>query len=179
MVLISWFKEIKSRDANEYPGAMHNFPNHLKSWLLDLLTCSDPAFPTKDSILPYAELSRTYSKMRGEAAQLLQAIESSGLSDNILSTIKLDLESLRADDAINLASKIPTLCNDNVENDSLGRHVDDMESAKQRLLTTSGYLKCVQVFRCNVSFSCAASSPSLLSCKEIDLFFLYEVAIID
>ncbi|KAF3440568.1 hypothetical protein FNV43_RR18852 [Rhamnella rubrinervis] len=144
MVLISWFKEIKSRDANENLEVMHNFPNHLKSWLLDLLTCSDPAFPTKDSILPYAELSRTYSKMRGEASQLLHAIEASGMSEKFLSTTKFDLESLSADDAINLASKIPTLCNDNVGSDSLGRHVDDMESAKQRLLTTSGYLKCVQ-----------------------------------
>ncbi|XP_048324850.2 TATA-binding protein-associated factor BTAF1 isoform X2 [Ziziphus jujuba] len=144
MVLISWFKEINGWDASENPGVMPSFPNHLKSWLLDLLACSDPAFPTKDSILPYSELSRTYSKMCSEAAQLLRAIESSGMFDNFLSTTKFELERLSADDAINLASKIPTLSDDKVGNDTLGRHVDEVESAKQRLLTTSGYLKCVQ-----------------------------------
>lgn len=145
MVFISWFKEIKGWDASENPGVMLRFPNHLKSWLLNLLACSDPAFPTKDSILPYSELSRTYSKMRGEAAQLLHAIESSGMFENFLSTTKFESEILSADDAISLASKIPTLFDDKVGNDTLGRHVDDIESAKQRLLTTSGYLKCVQV----------------------------------
>lgn len=144
MVLISWFKEIKSMDTYDNQGTLPGFPNHLRNWLLDLLACSDPTFPTKESLLPYSELSRTYSKMRGEANQLLNAMESSGMFENMLATTKSELETLSADDAINLASKVPALCNDDVGNDNQG-HLDGMESAKQRLLTTSGYLKCVQV----------------------------------
>lgn len=144
MILISWFKEIKSRDVHENQGTSPGFPSHLTNWLLDLLACSDPTFPTKDSLLPYLELSRTYSKMRGEACQLLHAMESSGMFDDLLATTKFECETLSADDAINLASKVPALCNDNDGNDSLGL-LDDVESAKQRLITTSGYLKCVQV----------------------------------
>ena len=147
MVLISWFKEIESSDGLGISVVAPNVPSHLKEWLLDLLACSNPAFPTKDSLLPYAELSRTYSKMRGEATQLLRAIESPGMFKDLLTTIRIDLESLSADDAINFASKVPTLVNDNVGSESLGAQiVDDVESLKQRLLTTSGYLKCVQVY---------------------------------
>lgn len=123
-------------------------PNYLKEWLLDLLTCSDPAFPTKDSLLPYSELSRTYSKMRGEATQLVRTIESSGMLKDFFSSTQIDLENLTADDAISFASKIPTPVGDIDGNGLEGRQaIDDIESLKQRLLTTSGYLKCVQVFR--------------------------------
>ena len=147
MVLISWFKELESSDGLGISVVAPNVPSHLKEWLLDLLACSNPAFPTKDSLRPYAELSRTYSKMRGEATQLLRAIESPGMFKDLLTTIRIDLESLSADDAINFASKVPTLVNDNVVSESLGAQiVDDVESLKQRLLTTSGYLKCVQVY---------------------------------
>lgn len=146
MVLISWFKEIKSNDLSEKHGVLPVFPNHIKSWLLDLLSGTDPTFPTKDSVLPYSELSRTYAKMRSEASQLLHAIESSGMFENILSSIKVDVESLSTDKAINLASKLPPLCNDSTGNESIGRNiVDDIESSKHRLLTTASYLKCVQV----------------------------------
>ncbi|KAF3963659.1 hypothetical protein ACB098_12G153000 [Castanea mollissima] len=145
MVLISWFKEIESSDGLGISVVAPNVPSHLKEWLLDLLACSNPAFPTKDSLRPYAELSRTYSKMRSEATQLLRVIESPGMFKDLLTTIRIDLESLSADDAINFASKVPTLVNDNVGSESLGAQiVDDVESLKQRLLTTSGYLKCVQ-----------------------------------
>ncbi|KAK0602735.1 hypothetical protein LWI29_036474 [Acer saccharum] len=145
MVLISWFKEIKSKEFSGTPGLLPNFPNHLKQWLLDLLACSDPTFPTKDSLLPYAELSRTYTKMRNEASQLLRTVESSGMFTDMLPTIKVDVESLSADEAINFASKLLPICSDTDGNDSSNRHIfDDIESLKQRLLTTAGYLKCVQ-----------------------------------
>lgn len=90
--------------------------------------------------------------MRGEATQLLRAIESSDIFKDLLTTIKVDLEILSADDAINFASKVPTIHNENVGNEYLGGNiVDDVESSKQRLMTTSGYLKCVQVC---ISFCC-------------------------
>lgn len=120
-------------------------PDHFKSWLLDLLGCSDPAFPTKNSLLPYAELSRTYSKMRNEAGQLLRAADSSGNFTDVLPTLNSNLEALSADDALTLASKL-TLQTDDAGAESARRDiVDELESAKQRLLTTAGYLKCVQV----------------------------------
>ncbi|XVF56738.1 hypothetical protein PTKIN_Ptkin06aG0144500 [Pterospermum kingtungense] len=144
MVLISWFKEIKSREPAENQEIMQAFPDHLRKWLLDLLACSDPAFPTKDSVLPYAELSRTFAKMRNEASQLLHAVESSGMFVDMLSTMKFNVESITVDDAIGFASKVPLLCNSNAGNESVGMNIDDIESAKQRLITTSGYLKCVQ-----------------------------------
>ncbi|KAI7989204.1 Protein NETWORKED 1A [Camellia lanceoleosa] len=73
---------------------------------------SDPAFPMKDSLLPYTELSRTYAKMRNEAGQLFRAVEASGMSNSLLSTTKIDLESVSADDAMSFASRLPLLSND-------------------------------------------------------------------
>lgn len=144
MVLISWFKEIRIRNLSEN---LNGTPTFLKDWLLDLLACSDPAFPTKGSLLPYAELSRTYSKMRSEAGQLLNAVKSSDMFSE-LSTTNIELDNLSVDDAIGFASKIPAMSNDSSANDSLRKNImDDIESSKQRLLTTSGYLKCVQVCR--------------------------------
>ncbi|XP_023528568.1 TATA-binding protein-associated factor BTAF1 [Cucurbita pepo subsp. pepo] len=146
IVLISWFKEIRNQEKNSLDhGVISWLPNYLRERLLDLLTCSDPAFPTKDSLLPYSELSRTYSKMRGEATQLVRAIESSGMLKEFFSGNQIDLENLTADEAINFASKIPTPLGDIDGNGLEGRQgIDDIESLKQRLLTTSGYLKCVQ-----------------------------------
>lgn len=145
MVLISLFKEIKRKESSEIHGVMPAFPNHVEKLLFDLLSCSDPALPTKDSVLPYSELSRTYTKMRNEASQLLHVTESSGMFKNSLSTIKIDVEKLSPDEAINFASKLPLSCNDSAGDESTGHNiVDDIDSSKQRLLTTSGYLKCVQ-----------------------------------
>ncbi|WVZ02261.1 hypothetical protein V8G54_023067 [Vigna mungo] len=142
MVLISWFKEIKLNNSSKN---LDGIPGALKGWLLDLLACSDPAFPTKDSLLPYAELSRTYAKMRSEAGQLLNVVKSSGMFDELLTATQIELDRLSVDDAIGFASKIPALCNDSSANEFLAKNImDDIESSKQRLLTTSGYLKCVQ-----------------------------------
>lgn len=146
MVLISWFKEIKSRDLYGVNGFIPEFSNNFKNYLLDLLGCSDPEFPTKDSLLPYAELSRTYCKMRNEAGQLVRAVESSALLNNKGSTSKMDLESLTVDDAVSFASRL-TLVNDTNGVESVGQStVDERELLRQRLLTTAGYLKCVQVY---------------------------------
>ncbi|KAE8721380.1 TATA-binding protein-associated factor BTAF1 [Hibiscus syriacus] len=144
VILISWFKEIKRKDSSGNQEIMHSFPDYLRKWLLDLLACSDPAFPTKDSVLPYAELSRTYAKMHNEAGQLLHAVESSGMFVDILSARKFDVQSTSVDDAISFASKLSLVPNYNSGNESMGRNVDDIESTKQRLIATSGYLKCVQ-----------------------------------
>ncbi|THG06497.1 hypothetical protein TEA_017661 [Camellia sinensis var. sinensis] len=145
MVLISWFKEVKTKQLSGTTSFFLSFSNNLKNWLLDLLGCSDPAFPTKDSLLPYTELSRTYAKMRNEAGQLFRAVEASGMFNSLLSTTKIDLESVSADDAMSFASRLPLLSNDTASEETVGRNiVDELESLKQRLLSTAGYLKCVQ-----------------------------------
>ncbi|KAK3025985.1 hypothetical protein RJ639_042142, partial [Escallonia herrerae] len=145
IILMSWSKEMKSGGLLRTKGVIPEFFSTFKNRLLDLLACADPAFPTKDSLLPYAELSRTYSKMRNEACQLFRAVDSCGMFNDILSSTKFEVESLSADDAMNFASKLPLLSNDTPGEDFTQRNIaDELESFKQRLLTTSGYLKCVQ-----------------------------------
>lgn len=148
MVLISWFKELE--DISKADEVIGGISSKFRLYLLDLLTCSNPAYPTKDSLLPYAELSRTYSKMRNEASQLYAATEASGLYNDLLSSIEVDIEGLTADDALSFASKFAFTGNGISEVESDGRYLfEELESLKQKLLTTSGYLKCVQV-----PFSC-------------------------
>lgn len=144
MVLISWFKELK--DVAKSDDVITGISSKFTQCLLDLLTCSNPAYPTKDSLLPYAELSRTYTKMHNEASQLYTAVAATGLYGDLLSSIGVDVESLTADDALSFASKLAFTGNGVSEVESDGRNLfEELESLKQKLLTTSGYLKCVQV----------------------------------
>ncbi|KAK6131978.1 hypothetical protein DH2020_034285 [Rehmannia glutinosa] len=143
MVLISWFKELK--DFPKPDEVIAGISSNFRLCLLDLLACSNPAYPSKDSLLPYAELSRTYSKMRNEARQLYSATEASGLYNDLLSSIKVDIENLTADDAVNFASQLVFVGTGTSGLESDGRNLfEELESLKQKLLTTAGYLKCVQ-----------------------------------
>ncbi|KAL2517391.1 TATA-binding protein-associated factor BTAF1 [Abeliophyllum distichum] len=143
MVLISWFKELK--DHMKSDEVITSISNNFRNFLLDLLACTNPAFPTKDSLLPYAELSRTYAKMRNEASQLYNATEASGMCNDILSSIKVDFENLTADDAINFASQLLFASTEASGPEFNGRNLcEELESLKQKFLTTAGYLKCVQ-----------------------------------
>ncbi|XP_058072193.1 TATA-binding protein-associated factor BTAF1 [Magnolia sinica] len=145
MVLVAWFRELRSRVPPGMHASMLGFINHLRQWLLDLLTCTDPSFPTKDSLLPYSELSRTYTKMRSEASLLFRVVDSSGMFASMLPTININLDTVTIDDAISFTSKIAPPVDHSTGEETTERHiVDDIESAKQRLLSTSGYLKCVQ-----------------------------------
>ncbi|CAN6904266.1 unnamed protein product [Brassica oleracea var. botrytis] len=147
VVLISWFREIKCKvpSPSDGSGSLPGFPTPLKKWMLDLLACSHPAFPTKDILLPYAELSRTYTKMRNEASQLLHTVETYHCFDKLLSTTKLNADSLSADETIEFASTLALWNKDSAEKESLEKQVfEDVESSRQQLLSTAGYLKCVQ-----------------------------------
>ncbi|OVA11083.1 SNF2-related [Macleaya cordata] len=145
MILVSWFKELQSKGPSKMHGTTPSFVDQIRKWLLDLLACPDPALPTKDSLLPYAELSRTYAKLRNEASLLLRAVESSGMSKSVLSATKFDLDSLSIDDAINFASRVSLPSNQSTGEVTAERNIlNDLESSKQQLLTTSSYLKCVQ-----------------------------------
>ncbi|KAL0324060.1 UNVERIFIED_CONTAM: TATA-binding protein-associated factor BTAF1 [Sesamum calycinum] len=143
MVLISWFKELRQFPKSDEVVA--GISSKFRLFLLDLLACSNPAFPTKDSHLPYAELSRTYSKMRNEASQLYNATEASGMYNDLLTSVKVDIENLAVDEAVNFASQLAFMGNGNSGPESDGRNLfEELESLKQKLLTTAGYLKCVQ-----------------------------------
>ncbi|AEE79207.1 ROOT GROWTH DEFECTIVE 3 [Arabidopsis thaliana] len=145
IVLISWFRETKCKAPSDGSGSLPGFPSPLKKWLLDLLACADPAFPTKDIFLPYAELSRTYTKMRNEASQLLHTVETCHCFDKLLSTNKLNVESVTADETIDFASTLDLWNKESAGNESLEKQVfEDVESSRQQLLSTAGYLKCVQ-----------------------------------
>lgn len=143
MVFVAWFKELKSRNTTE--GVFVGLLDNVKQWLLDLLLCSDPSFPTKASREPYAELSRTYTKMRNEASHLFHLVESIGIFKDYISSIKFNLKSLTVDEAINFASNLSLPIESTVVENVEKHIVDDIESSKQQLLSTSAYLKCVQV----------------------------------
>ncbi|RAL50435.1 hypothetical protein DM860_016902 [Cuscuta australis] len=145
VVLISWFKELKLMDKLKSEGVIACISINFGERLLDLLSCTNQAFPSKDSALPYAELSRTYEKMRNEARQLYHGTEASGMFTDVLSSTNLELESLSIDDAVSFASKLSFLNNIITGEESTGQNMfDELESLKQRVLTTGGYLKCVQ-----------------------------------
>jgi len=144
MIIISWFKDLRGRDPVSV-GTLLAFLSSLKEWLLDLLTCSDPALPTKDSVLPYSELSRTYTKMRNEANNLLHSIDSCAAFKDYISSLNLNVDMLSVDDAINFASKLLLPSESDLPSESEKIFLNNIESAKQGLLSTSGYLKCVQV----------------------------------
>ncbi|KAL5706990.1 btaf1 RNA polymerase II [Ranunculus cassubicifolius] len=145
IVLVSWFKELQSKSVSGTYAIISGHVARLRQWLLDLLSCSDPSSPTKDSLLPYSELSRTYAKMRNEASLLYTAAASSGILESILLTMKIDLDTLSVEDAISFASKISLPANYSALEETVERQIlDNLESSRQRLLTTSGYLKCIQ-----------------------------------
>jgi TATA-binding protein-associated factor len=143
MVIVSWFKDLRGRDPVSV-GTLLAFLSSVKEWLLDLLTCSDPALPTKDSVLPYSELSRTYMKMRNEANNLLHSIDSCPVFKDYISGLNLNVDVLGVDDAINFASKLLLPSESDLLSESERIVLNNIESAKQGLLSTSGYLKCVQ-----------------------------------
>jgi TATA-binding protein-associated factor len=144
MVIVSWFKDLRSRDP-VLVEALLAFLSSVKEWLLDLLTCSDPSFPTKDSVFPYTELARTYAKMRNEANNLLQSIDSCTALKEYMNSSSFDVNVLSVDDAINFASKLLLPSESDLPSESEKFVLNNLESAKQGLLSTSGYLKCVQV----------------------------------
>lgn len=103
----------------------------MKEWLLDLLACSDPAFPTKDSVLPYTELARTYMKMRNEAKILFHSIDSCAIFKDYARSLNFNADMLSVDDAINFASKLLLPSESDLPSDSEKIVLNNIESAKQ------------------------------------------------
>lgn len=141
MVLVAWFKELRNRNQLGSQVNLFGLLEHVRNWLLDLLACSDPSFPTKNSLLPYAELSRTYAKMRSEAQLLFRSAECCGVFQSLFLTLNFNCDTLSIDEAISFASKLSEPA-DYSANEKVT--LNDLESAKQQLLSTTGYLKFIQ-----------------------------------
>ncbi|ERN07908.1 hypothetical protein AMTR_s00012p00235880 [Amborella trichopoda] len=145
MVLVAWFKELKCQDTPHMHASVVRSVTPLRQLLIELLACADLAMPTKDSFLPYSERSRTYMKMRNEANLLFCAADSSGFFENVLTSLKFSADTVSVEDAISFGSKLSPRSNHTTGDGTVDKQVlDDIESCRQRLLLTSGYLKCVQ-----------------------------------
>ncbi|KAI5064208.1 hypothetical protein GOP47_0020878 [Adiantum capillus-veneris] len=145
MVLISWFGELrKDASHSEFAHALE-ISKVLRLQLLHLLACCDPAFPSPGSQLPYTELGRTYAKMRGEAVSFLKQAENAGMNcKDILAGIP-PLDTIGAEVAVDIAMNVTA--DDTVPQsteDSKSTGFDFVESLRQRLLATAGYLKLLQ-----------------------------------
>ena len=144
MVLASWFRELKkSANDAEFAQAVGNAKSLLMG-LVKLLSCNDPSTPNPDSHLPYSELARTYSKMRSEAASVLKQAESAGIC---LKGSCPPLDTINAENAIDIAMKVAAECTSFLASvdDKQSSGLDFVESMRQRLLATAGYLKLLQV----------------------------------
>ncbi|KAG6551134.1 hypothetical protein Mapa_007369 [Marchantia paleacea] len=159
MVLVSWFKEFRTNLDQERVGQAVAAAQPLRMRLLQLLAANDPALPTPGSTAPYSELSRIYTKMRGEAGALIKHAEASGYSKILVPDGIPSTEGLNADAAIELATRPgPSLDNrpagDTPLDDKVVSSSDMYESTRQRLLATAGYLTSLQI---NLHISVLAS----------------------
>eukprot|EP00250_Pteridium_aquilinum_P022032 c25285_g1_i2 orf=410-6568(-) len=146
MVIISWFEELrKNASDSDFSHAVATSKN-LRIQLINLLACCDPAVPSPGSQLPYIELARTYGKMRGEAASFLKQAENAGINTKELTTGLPPLETIGAEAAVDIAMKVTadgTILHGSME-DNKNSGLDFVESLRQRLLATAGYLKLLQ-----------------------------------
>ncbi|MQL74198.1 hypothetical protein Taro_006573 [Colocasia esculenta] len=145
LILIAWFKKYKRNGTSQMHEISIGCLDRLRHWLLDLLACPDSSFPTKNSLLPYAELSRAYTKMRNEASKLFHLLGSSSTFRDQMLNFNISLDMLSIDDAFNLVKKVSLPIEQSHENETDERHLlDDIELSKQRLMSTSCYLNCIQ-----------------------------------
>ncbi|KAJ7534695.1 hypothetical protein O6H91_13G105700 [Diphasiastrum complanatum] len=146
MVLVAWFRELRCSSAEKRMQAF-TAVKHLYARLLELLQATDPALPTPDSSLPYAELTKMYGKMRSEAAALIKHAEGSGLGSKNSMPGLAAIDRMNAESAIDLAMKFCPSPEESVGDsgsEAKQSTFDLIESSRQRLLATAGCLKCVQ-----------------------------------
>lgn len=148
MVVISWFEDLRKNASDSDFAHAVGVSKILRSQLLNLLACWDSvATPSPGSQLPYTELARTYAKMRGEAATFLKQAESAGINSKEFIAGLPPLETIGAEAAVDIAMKVTadgTVLQGPIE-DIKNSSLDFVESLRQRLLATAGYLKLVQV----------------------------------
>lgn len=146
MVIVSWFKEIRSKKEEKSSEGTKAVQTVLLR-LLELLGAGDPSSPTPGSNAPYAELSRMLTKMRTEASALVKHTEAVGTFKRSVLASLPSTESISAEAAIDLATRLvqPGQSHGGDGDDKSTSASDAMESARQRLLATAGYLQVVQV----------------------------------
>lgn len=147
MVIVSWFKEIRSQQDPEKSSEAAKAVQPVLLRLLELLGCGDPSSPTPGSNAPYAELSRMLAKMRTEAGALVKHTESVGTFKRSFIASLPSTDAISAEEAVDLATKLllPSQSHGGDGDDKPTSSSDAMESARQRLLATAGYLQIVQV----------------------------------
>ncbi|KAF6176651.1 hypothetical protein GIB67_034513 [Kingdonia uniflora] len=80
---------------------------------------------------------------KGFSSLLVSQVDSSSLLKRCQLTTEFEIDSVSVDDVIEFASKL-SLSGGTGKDTNEKQSTDDLESLRQRLLTTSGYLKCVQ-----------------------------------
>jgi TATA-binding protein-associated factor len=149
MVIVSWFKETKSRTDQGKTSEAAIVVQPVLVRLLELLGCGDPSSPTPGSTAPYGELARMFTKMRTEASALIKHAESIGTFKRSLLASLPSTDTIGAESAVDLASRLlqPSQPHGGDGDEKSITASDAMESARQRLLATAGYLQVVQVWR--------------------------------
>lgn len=155
MVIVSWFKEIRSRSDKAKFADARTAAQYVLNRLLELLACGDPASPTPGSNVPYSELIRMYAKMRGEAGTLKKHIEYVGGYQTSL--VKLpSIDTISAQAAVDFTTKLSPQCpSQNGDLDMPMTSIDTMELCRQQLLATAGYLQVYQVRPTGSLFRCS------------------------
>jgi hypothetical protein len=150
MVVVSWFKEFRLLPGKANIPEAVAAAQPIMGRLLELLACGDAGSPTPGSNLPYAELLRMFAKMRTEASALIKHAETMGsFKASFLAGLPATT-AMSAEAAVELATKLVQPPNDAHDGETDGKSnaiYDAMESARQQLLATAGYLLVVQV--CN------------------------------
>lgn len=156
MVIMSWFKEVRRRLDIERIADAAKAVQPILHDILELLACGDPAVPTPGSNLPYGELSRMFVKMRTEASAFIKHTETLGTLGH---TSIPAIDTISAETAVDVATKLfsPVQGYGSDVDDKSNASSDAMESARQRLLATAGYLQAVQV-------CCTLMSPRASFC---------------
>lgn len=144
MVIMSWFKEVRGGLDNERIADAAKAVQPILHDILELLACGDPAVPTPGSNLPYGELSRMFAKMRTEANAFIKHMETLGTLGH---TSMPAIDTISAEAAVDVATSLfsPVHGYGSDVDDKSHASSDAMESARQRLLATAGYLQAVQV----------------------------------
>lgn len=145
MVIVSWFKELKSRSDKAKSADARTAAQQLLNRVLELLACGDPASPTPASNVPYSELIRMYAKMRGEAGTLKKHIECIGGFQSSLVNLP-SIDTISAEAAVDFTTKLSPQCrSQNGDYNTPMTSFETMELSRQQLLATAGYLQVFQV----------------------------------
>eukprot|EP00897_Mesotaenium_endlicherianum_P006570 jgi/Mesen1/5941/ME000301S05068 len=114
----------------------------LRAYLLHLLSATDPSRPTPGAPTPYLEMERTHAKLRSEAAALLKHAQAAGVDPAAAGAPPV--EGMGVDAVLNLAMRLQPAGAGAGAGGALSPAMEGMESCRQRLLLTAGYLRTIE-----------------------------------